>query len=71
MHLRAEGAQQARLNRLDLDLSFEDGELIHTEISAKFTRARVEEELTAAGLELDELMTDGAGDFAVSLSRKG
>ena len=51
--------------------AFEDGELIHTEISAKFTRARVEEELTAAGLELDELMTDAAGDFAVTLSRKG
>ena len=70
MHLRAEGQQQARLGLLDLDLTFEDGELIHTEISAKFTRARVEEELTAAGLELDELMTDSAGDFAVSLSRK-
>ncbi len=71
MHLRAEGPQQARLGALDLDLQFEDGETIHTEISAKFTRARVTEELAAAGLELEELLTDAAGDFAVSLARKG
>jgi L-histidine Nalpha-methyltransferase len=70
MHLRAEGAQRARLRAIDLDLRFDDGELIHTEISAKFTRARVEAELAAAGLELDELMTDAAGDFALTLSRK-
>jgi L-histidine N-alpha-methyltransferase len=71
MHLRAEGAQHARLRALDLDLAFADGELLHTEISAKFTRARIESELAAAGLELDQLLTDVAGDFAVSLSRKG
>lgn len=70
MHLRAEGAQQARLAALDLDVSFEDGELIHTEISAKLTRARIAEELTAAGLEVDQILTDAAGDFALSLSRK-
>lgn len=70
MHLRAEGSQRARLRAIDLDLSFEDGELVHTEISAKFTSARVEKELTAAGLEIDRLMTDAAGDFALTLSRK-
>ena len=70
MHLRAEGDQHARLGALDLDLEFADGEMIHTEISAKFTRSRITEELAAAGLELDELLTDAAGDFAVSLARK-
>ncbi len=44
--------------------------MIHTEISAKFTRQRVQDELAAAGLELDELLTDADGDFALSLARK-
>jgi L-histidine N-alpha-methyltransferase len=70
MHLRSEGDQQARLDALDLDLSFPDGELLHTEISAKFTRGRIEGELAAAGLELDRLLTDAAGDFALSLAVK-
>jgi L-histidine N-alpha-methyltransferase len=71
MHLRAEGAQVARVGALGLEVAFEDGELLHTEISAKFTRARIEGELADAGLELDELLTDAAGDFALTLSRKG
>jgi len=70
MHLRAEGDQHARLAALELEVDVADGDTIHTEISAKFTRARVEDELTTAGLELDQLLTDAAGDFAVSLSRK-
>jgi L-histidine N-alpha-methyltransferase len=70
MHLRAEGHQRSRLGALDLDVAFDDGELVHTEISAKFTRGRLEGELAAAGLDLDRLMTDQAGDFALTLSRK-
>ncbi|HJR25952.1 MAG TPA: L-histidine N(alpha)-methyltransferase [Acidimicrobiales bacterium] len=70
MHLRSEGHQRARLGALDLDLRFDGGELLHTEISAKFTRGRLEGELAAAGLELDRLLTDAAGDFALTLSRK-
>ena len=70
MHLRAEGDQQARLGAIDLDVEVADGEMIHTEISAKFTRQRVQDELAAAGLELDDLLTDADGDFALSLARK-
>jgi L-histidine N-alpha-methyltransferase len=70
MHLRSAGRQQARLHDLDLDVSFADGEHLHTEISAKFTRGRIEGELTAAGLEIVELMTDDAGDFALTLAAK-
>jgi L-histidine N-alpha-methyltransferase len=70
MHLRSEGDQRGRLGALDLDVAFEDGELLHTEISAKFTRGRIEGELGAAGLELDRVLTDAAGDFAVTLSRR-
>ncbi|MEO7574014.1 MAG: L-histidine N(alpha)-methyltransferase [Acidimicrobiales bacterium] len=70
MHLRAEGDQQARLAAIDLEVDVADDEMIHTEISAKFTRVRVTDELGAAGFELDQLLTDAAGDFAVSLARK-
>ena len=70
MHLRSEGDQRARLGALDLDLAFADGELVHTEISAKFTPERLEAEVTAAGLDLEDVLTDAAGDFAVSLARK-
>jgi L-histidine N-alpha-methyltransferase len=70
MHLRSEGDQRARLGLLDLELAFADGELLHTEISAKFTRGRLEGELAAAGLELVDLLTDDADDFAVSLATK-
>ncbi len=70
MHLRAEGDQHARLRALDLEVVVPDGETIHTEISAKLTRARIGEELGAAGLAVDQLLTDAAGDFAVTLARK-
>jgi L-histidine N-alpha-methyltransferase len=71
MHLRSEGAQRAHLGALDLDVELADGELVHTEISAKFTRGRIEGEIAGAGLELDAVLTDAAGDFAVSLARRG
>jgi L-histidine N-alpha-methyltransferase len=70
MHLRSEGDQTAHLAEIDLDVEFADGELLHTEISAKFTRGRLEGELAAAGLDLDEILLDAAGDFAVSLAAK-
>ena len=70
MHLRSEGDQRARLDALDLDLEFADGELVHTEISAKFTRGRLEGEVAGAGLELEDVLTDAAGDFAVTLASK-
>jgi L-histidine Nalpha-methyltransferase len=70
MHLRAEGDQHAHLAAIDLEVDVADGEMIHTEISAKFTRQRVQDELAAAGLELDQLLTDADGDFALSLATK-
>ena len=71
MHLQAEGNQHATLQAIGLEIDFEDGELLRTEISAKFTRARIEAEVGATDLELDQLLTDSAGDFAVALARKG
>jgi L-histidine N-alpha-methyltransferase len=47
---------------------FAEGEDLRTEISAKFTRERLEGDLHAAGLELRELYTDPDGLFGLSLS---
>ncbi|MFZ6005363.1 MAG: L-histidine N(alpha)-methyltransferase [Actinomycetota bacterium] len=70
MHLRSDRDQQARLAALGLEVEFAEGEMLHTEISAKFTPARIQRELRDAGLEPVELLTDAAGDFAVSLAAK-
>jgi L-histidine N-alpha-methyltransferase len=68
MRLRSQRAQTVHVRALGLAVEFAAGEELRTEISAKFRRARVEEELRAAGLHLAEWWTDPAGDFALSLS---
>jgi L-histidine N-alpha-methyltransferase len=67
MRLRSTRAQTVHVKALDLDVGFGADETMRTEISAKFTRARVEREFAAAGLRLASWWTDRAGDFAVSL----
>jgi L-histidine N-alpha-methyltransferase len=69
MRLRSTRDQTVHVGALDLDVHFDDGEEMRTEVSAKFTRARVERELGAAGMELTDWWTDPAGDFALSLAR--
>jgi L-histidine Nalpha-methyltransferase len=69
MRLRARRADSVRVAAIDLDLEFDRGEELRTEISAKFTPERVRGDLGAAGLELVEWMTDPEGLFALSLSR--
>jgi L-histidine N-alpha-methyltransferase len=68
MRLRSQGAQRVRVDELDLEVQFADGEEMRTEISAKFRRERVEAELATAGLALAAWWTDPGGDFALSLS---
>ena len=68
MRLRARDAQQVEVAGIGMTVWFEAGEELRTEISAKFTRERVEAELAAVGLELRRWWTDPAGDFGVSLS---
>lgn len=70
MHLRSDRHQHAQFGALDLAVDFAAGELLHTEISAKFTDDRIEQELGGAGLELAEELKDAAGDFALSLATK-
>lgn len=68
IRLRAVPAQTVNIASLDMTVEFEAGETIRTEISTKFRRPVIESELAAAGLELSRWWTDGAGDYAVSLS---
>lgn len=70
MRLRSTRAQTVSVRALQLEVQFDDGEEMRTEVSAKFTRERVERELRAAGMELVEWWTDDAGDFALSLARR-
>jgi L-histidine N-alpha-methyltransferase len=69
MFVRSLAAQTVSLPAIDLLVDFDEGERFRTEISTKFTRARAERELAAAGLLLDAWWTDDAGDFAVCLAR--
>jgi L-histidine N-alpha-methyltransferase len=68
MRLRAKGAQLVRIEGAQLELTFEDGEELRTEISAKFTRDAVADELAVAGLRLDEFHTDGGGLFGLAVA---
>lgn len=70
MWLKSTRAQQVRIDALDLDVDFADGEEMLTEVSSKFTRSRVDEELQAAGLRRTHWWTDEAGDFGLSLAVK-
>jgi L-histidine N-alpha-methyltransferase len=68
MRLRALEPMVVNLVDLDLGVHFAKREEMRTEISAKFTRERIETDLAAAGLRLHTLMTDDEGLFALSLS---
>lgn len=70
MQLVSRCDQQVRIEALDLTVAFAAGEHVRTEISTKFTQARVREELAAAGLDVRHWWTDDAGDFGVSLAVK-
>jgi L-histidine N-alpha-methyltransferase len=69
MRLRARRDHTVNVRSLALDVHFEAGEEMRTEISAKFTPERVGEDLAAAGLELTRWLTDPDGLFALTLSR--
>ncbi|HEY2321033.1 MAG TPA: L-histidine N(alpha)-methyltransferase [Solirubrobacteraceae bacterium] len=69
MRLRATRACSVLIAGLDLRVEFAAGEELRTEISAKFTRAHVEADLEAAGLEIDRWYTDEERLFAVTVAR--
>ncbi|MFC5911216.1 L-histidine N(alpha)-methyltransferase [Streptacidiphilus monticola] len=67
MHLVAEAEQNVKIPALDLRLDFAAGESVRTEISCKFRRESLEEELGRAGFTVREWWTDGPGRFALLL----
>jgi L-histidine N-alpha-methyltransferase len=71
MRLRARRACSVLIAALGLRVQFAAGEELRTEISAKFTRQRIDDDLAAAGLQRECLYTDGARRFAVTLARRG
>jgi L-histidine Nalpha-methyltransferase len=68
MRLRALRAQSVLIVDLGLHVEFAAGEELRTEISAKFTRSRLEGDLRAAGLALERWYTDPEELFALSLA---
>jgi L-histidine N-alpha-methyltransferase len=68
MWLRAREDMSARIADLGMDVAFEAGEEMRTEISCKFTRESLAREYRDAGLELFGWYTDGDGLFALSLT---
>ena len=69
MRLRARRDHTVTVSALELDVHFDAGEEMRTEISAKFTRPRLEGDLDAAGLQLVRWLTDPEDLFALTLSR--
>ena len=70
MRLRSQRPCSVLVSELGLRVDFAAGEELRTEISAKFTHARVEEDFHAAGLELDAWYTDPDELFALSLAAR-
>ena len=69
MRLRARREHTTLVRALHLPVHFDAGEELRTEISAKFTPARLEGDLAAARLELVRWLTDPDELFALSLAR--
>jgi L-histidine N-alpha-methyltransferase len=68
MRLRAKRPCSVLIADLDLRVEFAAGEEVRTEISAKFTRSRLEADYRAAGLDLERWYTDPDELFALSLA---
>ena len=68
MRLRASSPQAVRIEELDMDVTFDAGEEMRTEISAKFTPDGVSRELARAGLRLERFLTDENELFGLSVA---
>ena len=68
MQLHATAGHTVDVPGIGRQVHFAAGEVLRTEISAKFRREGVERELAAAGLEPVHWWTDDGGDFGLSLS---
>jgi L-histidine N-alpha-methyltransferase len=64
---RARRAHAVSIQRLEIDVVFDEDEPLRVEISSKFRREQFELETAQAGLRVESWWTDRAGDFAVGL----
>ncbi|TCO53437.1 L-histidine N(alpha)-methyltransferase [Actinocrispum wychmicini] len=69
MRLRAERAMEVHIAALDLTVTFDKDEELHTEISAKFRKEGITAELADAGFDMTCWWTDTADRFGLSLSQ--
>lgn len=70
MRLRARRPCSVLIAALGLRVEFAAGEELRTEISAKFTRPRIDQDFAAAGLQRERFYTDGARRFGLTLARR-
>ena len=63
-YLVSQKAQTVRIDALDMTVPFQYGEIIHTEISRKFTRSQIEQLAQQAGFSLTGWFTDCKEYFA-------
>jgi L-histidine N-alpha-methyltransferase len=68
MRLRSEEASEVWLAGAGLTVSFDEGEDLLTEISAKFTPERVERELSEAGFVIEGMWGAEEGEFLLTLA---
>ena len=68
MRLRATSAQKVVIPGLGIDLVFEEGEELRTEVSAKFTPDGVRDELDRGGFVVDRQFGAEEGEFLLTLS---
>lgn len=68
MRLRATEALAVEISALGLRVRFDKGEDLLTEISAKFTPKRVEDELAEAGFVVDQMWGATQGEFLLTLA---
>ena len=70
MWLQSTRSQRVHVGVLDLAVEFSADEEMLTEVSCKFRREKVVDELASAGLTLTQWWTDPDGDFGLSLAVK-
>lgn len=68
LFLKATREVVATFPELDLTVRFAPGEELHTEVSCKFTRPQVAQELGSTGLALERWLTDRESRFALALA---
>ncbi len=69
MRLRSQTQQTVSIADVSMDVTFAAGEDLLTEISSKFTRQGVEDELYGAGFLVDSMWESPGGEFLLTLAR--